>query len=67
MDHNDVEVAQQLGRIESKLDTALERGADQELRIRSLETKGAWLAGGAAAVGAVGGVLWNIFFSPKGS
>ena len=65
MDKNDVDVARSLGSIEGKLDTVLEKLVDQEHRIRKLESKGAWLAGAAAAAGAIGGVLWNIFFTPR--
>jgi hypothetical protein len=63
MDHNDVEVARSLGSIEGKLDRVLENLLDQETRIRRLESKSAWMAGAAAAVGALGGVVWNIFFN----
>jgi hypothetical protein len=65
MDNNDVDVARALGRIEGKLDDLLDSREDQETRIRALESKSAWMAGAAAGLGAVGGILWNIF-SPKG-
>lgn len=65
MDTNDVNVARALGRIEGKLDDVLESREDQEKRIRALEGKSAWMAGAAAAVGAVAGILWNVL-TPKG-
>jgi len=60
-----VDVARALGRIEGKLDDLLDSREDQEKRIRALESKSAWMAGAAAAVGAVAGILWNIL-TPKG-
>jgi len=62
MDRFNTDISRALGNIESKLDQLLADNVDQELRLRRLESKSAWMAGAAAAVGAVGGILWNIFF-----
>jgi len=62
MDRNDLEVAQQLGRIEAKLDTVLLRGDDHEARLRRVELRSAWAAGAAAVLGAAGGFVANILF-----
>ncbi len=64
-DNNDLSVANALGRIEGKLDTALIRLDDQEARLRRLESRAAWFAGAAAVLGAVGGFLFNLIY-PKG-
>jgi hypothetical protein len=62
MDRNDLDVAQQLGRIESKLDTVLERIDDHEERLRKVELRSAWAAGAAAVLGAAGGFCANLLF-----
>lgn len=62
MDRNDLDVANALGRIESKVDTLLERDLDKEVRLRALETRGAWIAGAGAVLGAVGGFLSSVLF-----
>lgn len=54
------EVQRSLGRLEGKLDAALEKMDNHEPRIARLERWQAWTFGAAGAVGVVVGVFWKI-------
>jgi hypothetical protein len=70
MDRFNADISRALGNIESKLDQLLTDNVDQEQRLRRLESRGAWMSGAAAAVGALIGIVWNIIthdHTPKGN
>lgn len=57
---NDLNVQRTLGRLEGKLDTALNFGYDHDARLKSLEGSRAKLSGAMLVLGALGSVLWNL-------
>ena len=59
----DVKIA--LARVESKVDTILERSSTNEVRIRELEKSKNWFTGALAAMTVVWGVLLKFAMGEK--